>query len=31
MNQQKIVKIIAIALAVLMLLSTASVLFQILM
>lgn len=30
MNQQKIVKIIAIALAVLMLLSTASVLFQIL-
>lgn len=31
MNQQKIVKIVAIALAVLMLLSTASVLFQILM
>lgn len=31
MKQQKIVKIVAIALAVLMLLSTASVLFQILM
>lgn len=31
MNQQKIVKIVAIALAVLMLMSTASVLLQILM